>query len=281
MDQKEYLKELHKIQIEMLNEIDRICKENDITYFLVGGTLLGAVRHKGFIPWDDDIDIGMLRKDYDKFKELCLNNDVLNKKYFLHCLETDDNYWLSFMKVRKNNTTFGEKFIKILDTHKGVFLDIFPYDNAKYEKNFFQKIRGFLILNIKDAVLCKHKLRKVSNCRRKFAVGLLMMLSLKQLHRFQNYLYYIKKNKDTKYIVCFAGAGSPFKETIERTKVFPVKKIEFEGNMYPCVKDPDFYLKRLYGDYMKLPPKNKRVTHNPETISFTEGKNYETKKVKK
>jgi len=281
MNQKEYLDKLHEVQIEILDEIDRICKENNITYFLVGGTMLGAVRHNGFIPWDDDVDIGMLRADYDRFKELCLNSDVLNKKYFLHCLDTDKNYWLPFMKVRKNNTTFGEKFIKNLDTHKGIFVDIFPYDNVKYEKNFFQKIRSFLILNIENAVLCKHKLKKANNCRRKIAVKSLMMLSLNQLYKFQNYLFNIKINKNTKLIVCFIAGGNPADETLERKRVFPVKEMEFEGKMYPCIKDYDYYLKRVYGDYMKLPPKNKRVTHSPEIISFNEGKNYKNKKVSK
>lgn len=281
MEQKEYLKKLHEVQIEILDEIDRICKENNLTYFLVGGTMLGAVRHQGFIPWDDDVDIGMLRSDYEKFKELCLSDDVLNKKYFLHCLDTDKNYWLPFMKVRKNNTTFGEKSIKNLDTHKGVFVDIFPYDNVKYERNFFQKIRSFLILNIEDAISCKHKLKEVNNCRRKTAVKILMILSLKQLHSFQNFLFNIKKNKNTKYIVCFIAGGNPVDETLEKDKVFPTKDMKFEGKMYPCIKDYDYYLKRVYGDYMQLPPEDKRVTHSPEVISFTEGKNYENKKVVK
>lgn len=279
MNQKEYLKKLHEVQIEILDEIDKICKENNLTYFLEGGTMLGAVRHEGFIPWDDDIDIGMLRSDYEKFKELCLNEEVLNKKYFLHCLETDENYWLPFMKVRKNNTTFGEKSIKILDTHKGIFVDIFPYDNAIYEKNFFKKIRSFLILNIGDAILCKHKLKKMNSCRRKVVVWFLMVLSLKQLHKFQKILFNINKNKNTKYIVCFVAGGNPENATLEKSRVFPVKKLKFEGKMYPCINDYDYYLKKSYGDYMKLPPKDKRITHNPEEISFSKGKNYKNKKV--
>lgn len=281
MEQKEYIKKLHEVQVEILDEIDKICKENNINYFLVAGTLLGAVRHKGFIPWDDDVDIGMLREDYNKFKELCLNSDVLNKKYFLHSLETDENYWLPFMKVRKNNTTFGEKFIKHLDTHKGIFVDIFPYDNVKYENNFFQKIRSFFILNIEDAVLCKHGIKKINKCRRKWIVKILMLLPLKLLHKFQNCLFKIKSNKKTKYIVCFVAGGNPVDETLLRDKVFPINEVEFEGKMYPAIKDYDYYLKRVYGDYMKLPPKDKRITHSPEIISFTEGKNYKNKKVEK
>jgi len=220
----------------------------------------------------------MLREDYYKFKDLCLNNNALNQKYVLHCLDSDKNYWLPFMKVRKNNTTFGEKDIKNLDTHKGIFVDIFPYDNVKYESNVFQKIRSFLILNIEDAIFCKHKLKKVNKCRKKIVVKTLMILSLKQLHSFQKRLFSIKNNKKTKYIVCFVGGGNPVDETLIKDKVLPTVDVNFEGKLYPGIKEYDYYLKRVYGDYMKLPPEDKRVTHSPEVISFTEGKNYENKK---
>jgi len=273
------LKKLQSVQVEILDEIDKICRENNLNYFLIGGTLLGAVRHKGFIPWDDDLDIGMLRDDYEKFKELCLDKKQLNKKYFLHCFETDNDYWLSFMKVRKNNTTFGEKNIKILDTHKGIFVDIFPFDNVKHKKSFLQKVRAFLIITIVDAIYCKHKLRKVKACRRNLVVRILMLFSSKKLHTFQKKLLTINCNKNTNYIVSFVGGGSPIKGILEKNKVFPTVNLKFENREYPCPKDYDYYLKRVYGDYMKLPPEDQRITHEPDVISFTEGKNYENKRV--
>src|SRR5690554_4415622 len=125
MDQKT-LKKLHNVQIEILNQIVKICNQNKLTYFLIGGTLLGAIRHKGFIPWDDDLDIAMPRKDYEKFLELC--QGYLGDEYYLHCSKTDPKYWLPFAKVRKNNTIFEEKSIQTINSHKGIYVDIFPLD---------------------------------------------------------------------------------------------------------------------------------------------------------
>lgn len=272
------LKKVHEVEIEILDEIDRICKKHKIKYFLVGGTLLGAVRHKGFIPWDDDIDISMLREDYDKFIDICLNTNELSEKYFLHCDETDENYWLPFIKVRKNNTTFNEKFVKDYDTHKGIFVDIFPYDNFKKQKSFFQKLRGFIVRNIADTIFCKKGFKKIENCRRKTAVKIMSLLSIKRLKKIRDNLLLMSNNKNTEYIVSLCGAYNVESETLKKDLIFPLKKIEFEGKKYPCFKNPDYYLSRIYGDYMKLPPEDKRVTHLPVEISFTEGKNIVTKK---
>ena len=130
------LRKVQLTELEILEKIDEICKKNNINYFLIGGTLLGDVRHKGFIPWDDDIDIGMLREDYEKFINVCLKNGALGKDYYLHCNESDDDYFIPFIKVKKNNTTFAEKNIENINTHKGIFLDIFPYDNVPKPHSF-------------------------------------------------------------------------------------------------------------------------------------------------
>ena len=145
------LKKLHEVGLEILLEIDRVCKKYDIPYFLCGGTLLGSIRHKGFIPWDDDIDIGMLRNDYEKFEECYIKEH--SKKYYLHSIKTDEDYWLSFIKIQKNNTTINEKFIEKLDTHKGIFVDIFPFDKVP-DKGFTKrlKLRSFFIKLIVEAI---------------------------------------------------------------------------------------------------------------------------------
>ena len=99
MEQK-ILNRLHEEMIRIYKEIARICDKHNLTYFVVGGTLLGAVVHKGYIPWDDDLDIAMPRDSYDRFIEICKTD--LDEKFYLHCIDTDEKYWLSFAKVRMN-----------------------------------------------------------------------------------------------------------------------------------------------------------------------------------
>ena len=111
--------------LEMVKYLDSFCKENKIEYFIAYGSCLGAVRHKGFIPWDDDFDIGMTLENYNKFIELCKTKLDTNK-YFLQTLETEPNYYLSFAKLRDINTTLIEEKNKDIAITKGVYIDIFP-----------------------------------------------------------------------------------------------------------------------------------------------------------
>src|SRR5699024_7471673 len=135
------IKEVQKDQLDILIEFDRICKKNNIKYQLFAGTLLGAIRHKGFIPWDDDIDVCMLREDYEKFLNIC-NKDMKNE-YFLQTYNSDTNYIMQFAKLRKNNTIFLERVTANCDIHHGVYIDIFPLDDVRPNTlmgNFQQKL---------------------------------------------------------------------------------------------------------------------------------------------
>ncbi len=124
----ETLNKLHETLIELLDEFVRICKKHNLKYTLVAGTVLGAVRHSGFIPWDDDIDVGMLRPDYEKFLEVAPKE--LKDKYILDCFEQNKDYHLSFAKIKKNGTIFDEEAAHHMNNHKGIFLDVFPLDNV-------------------------------------------------------------------------------------------------------------------------------------------------------
>ena len=113
--------------LDLMITLDGICRKENISYSLHGGTLLGAVRENGFIPWDDDMDIGMLRADYEKF--LNVAKEKLNKKYFLQTWDTDEKFALPFAKIRLNGTKYIEHNSKNVDIHNGIYIDIFPYDN--------------------------------------------------------------------------------------------------------------------------------------------------------
>lgn len=132
-----HIKDLQRIELEMLLEVDRICKKYNIRYFLVAGTLLGAIRHKGFIPWDDDIDICMPVEEYRKFCKVAKTD--LKKEYFLQNSDTDfSNRW--FSKVRKNNTTCIEKGYEKSKIHQGIWIDIFPLIGVKKDEKWLKSI---------------------------------------------------------------------------------------------------------------------------------------------
>lgn len=121
------MKRVWNIEIECLEEIKRICKKYDVTYYAIAGTLLGAVRHKGFIPWDNDIDLGMPRKDYEKFMEVAAQE--LKEPYFMQTYKTERRFSFDMIKIRNSNTTAFTPTEDINDLHKGIFIDIFPIDN--------------------------------------------------------------------------------------------------------------------------------------------------------
>ncbi len=271
MDDKT-LRKLQLTELDILIEIDKICKENNIQYFLIGGTLLGAVRHKGFIPWDDDIDVGMIRSDYEKFIDLCLNKNVLGEKYFLHCNESDENYFIPFIKVKKNNTTFAEENIDNIQTHKGIFLDIFPYDNVPKQKSIMQRAQAIIVRNIHYAIYVKYNVYSLKNKKRKVLTWIFTLLPVKTLKKMNRYFSTIfEKRKNNKYMVSLAGSSSYEEETLLKDRLFPLKKIKFENLEFDAFNDDDYYLSQLFGDYMKLPPKEDRKTHKPKYIDFEKG----------
>jgi len=263
------LKKLHETEIEILNEIDRICKKHHITYYLIGGTLLGAVRHKGFIPWDDDIDIAMPRADLETFFEVCTTElsdlfEVVNTN--------SDTYCRLFAKIQKKNTLCLEQDSLIYQNNCmnwGIFVDIFPLDNTKkgygsrIQWEMAKRINHFIIRKIVIGAKCKSYKDEIMRV-------LLSLISTNFLKKCRDRL--CKLYNHNKHCTHFINLGSPKKYGHELwliDKWIPVVNVEFEGKMYPAPHDYDYVLKILYGDdYMQLPPPEKRVNHNIVKISF-------------
>ena len=254
------LKEIKNIELSILISFDRFCKENSLTYYLAGGTLLGAIRHKGFIPWDDDIDVCMPRKDYNYFirnfdghRKLKVLSNVLN------------NFSSPFTKIVRTDTKLVKQFnSEIID--EGLWIDVLPVDGLPenleivceiYDRcDFFRKVYG----------LTTCKLGEGKTTFRKYAKYLLKPLA--KLYGKQRCIDNIEKiaakypYDGCKYVGIVTwglyGAGermlkSEFEEPIE---------VEFEGHKFPAFSCWDSYLKGLYGDYMQLPPVEKRKTHD-------------------
>ena len=259
------LKKLHEVELEILDDFVKICKDNNLTYFLTGGTMLGAIRHKGFIPWDDDIDIGMPRDDYDKFIKIAPK--LLGDKYYLDCFLYNKNYYLPFAKIKKNNTIFDEGFFKDGKIHKGIYIDIIPFENVN-KINLTLKIRAIMVRNIIDTMFYKNNMRELKNTRRPIFVFFLSLFTKKRLMKIQHFFLTVCKNNNSKYINALGGSYNYLKETNLRCDITPAKEVIFEGRKYCGMNKPDVYLSKLFGDYMKLPPIDARVNHMPEKIVF-------------
>lgn len=242
---------LRKAQLVMLDELielDRICKKNNINYWLDSGTLLGAVRHKGFIPWDDDIDVCMLEEDYNMLLKII--EKEINFKYFIQSQKSDKYYFTPWIKIRDRNSIIickeNEKF------HQGVSLDIFPMN---YYSDINKKLYKILykIKNIKYGNL--NEKRTIKN----YLKVILIIFKINKLCE-KIFKYFIKntKNKNIGYMYEFI-------QLYKYKDIFPLSEIEFEGYKFPCPNNADAYLKELYGDtYMELPPEKDRVWHAKE-----------------
>lgn len=265
---KDDLNKLHTVEIEILDEIVRICDKYQLTYFLVGGTLLGAVRHGGFIPWDDDLDIGMPRKDYDLFLDYC--EKELSDSYLVDNKNTNSDYYLNFTKIRKKNTIFEQDFQINYNGPKGIWVDIFPYDNAKSDnikdlkkqELIIKKI--FSIMHYKMGFFVSEKYIKI-----KKIIGFIFKpIKNKKLLDYQEKIMRKNNYKDSNYIVSLASTYSLDKELLDKKEYIPVRKLKFEGKEYSVPNNYKLILTRVYGNYMELPPKEKRVTHNPIRLKF-------------
>lgn len=263
------LKKLHNTETEIMEEITRICRLKKLTYFLIGGTLLGAVRHKGFIPWDDDLDIAMPREDFEIFINECREN--LKPKFELDYINTNNKYWLPFAKVRNRNTIYQENIQKKNNQKMGMWVDIFPLDYTndcegkslqKREKHI-KKLKGILYLK---------NLREITpedNFIKRVGISVLQIIPNRFLHYLINKLMKGKGNNKNKYFVNFGSQYGIKKQTHLKDKYFPAIDVEFEGKMYKAPRDYDYVLTKIYGkNYMELPPIEKRVTHNPIRIKF-------------
>lgn len=263
------IRNIQLIQLEIAKEFKRICEKHDLKYFLIYGSLIGAVRHKGFIPWDDDIDIGMPREDYDRFIKLCKNE--LNHNYYLQCMETDHEYWQPFAKIRKNNTYFEEKSTKNISTHKGVYIDVFPLDYVNRPGAISSRLQHFFVK------LLKHLIYKKQNIKAKYDKSIVLLflsmitkkVSAGRLKKIQHKTMTFYNKKKGGFLVCFGGWYSLRKETIPIEKFMPGKKLLFEGELFSAPLDYDYVLSRIYGDYMTLPPKEERTNQHIINIIAT------------
>jgi len=270
----ETLRRVQLTQLEILKELDRICKSNNIKYWLDSGTLLGAIRHKGFIPWDDDLDIGMLRPDYQRFVELC--NTESSKMYHLYTWDNCEEHPFSFAKFRKEGTVYQE-FKDEATKHNGIYIDVFPYDKMPSDLDL-QRKQGKNVDLLKRMFLVKKgykpwKTLKGFDFRR--AIGFIPIRFLALFNSEDSlkkkFLAAQTKYDDLKsgYSYFPSGVSRYGKWVMDSDILENLSEAKFEDGYFPVPGDPDKYLKKGYGDYMKLPPEEQRsVGHSVVRVEF-------------
>ncbi len=262
---KENLRTCQLKQLSILEEIDRICKKHDIPYWLDGGTLLGAVRHGGFIPWDDDIDVAMRLEDMRRF--IAVAPSELGEQLFLQTPESDPSGRDPIVKIRDLNSLYIEAGDNFRDSYqKGLFVDIFPFiDYPSLPRKWVKRLTLGISRSI--SILRKphtYSLRAVAEffwfggkyllCRGTWAF-------LCMVCRKDQYISNVLENN---------GYGITHRNEV----VFPLGTIEFEGKHFSAPADPDGYLRDLYRNYMEIPSEDKRIIHaiyiHPELIKSEE-----------
>lgn len=263
----ELLDKIHAAELSMLDEIDRICKELNLTYYLSCGTLLGAVRHQGFIPWDEDLDIMMPREDYEIFvKEAPAR---LGKKFRLDDISTNPLYFNPFAKIRLVDTLFAIKALKNYQGGQELWLDIFPMDDA--DETGSDLAGRSRTIGLCRAAICVR--RGIFDCS---AVSSKQRLIVKVLSRLPEKCVWNTMNKAHRKGKgnCFVILDTDYqaqKLLMPKAWFAPAGEGNFEGNTYPIPADSDAVLTHIYGNYMQVPPKEKQVTFYPMTIRFSDG----------
>lgn len=263
------LNHLKQLELTVLEYVIQLCEENNLKYYLFYGTALGAIRHEGFIPWDDDVDIVMFREDYEKLleimdKELDPRFGVLNSK-------KEEEYILPFTKVFLKETRFEEWWVKHVSYNIGIFIDIFPLDNIPNNKFKFkiQFYKSRVIEHILLNYIIKIKTKSQINT-------LLHSLIHATLNNIPISLEYWKKmylktmikynDIETDYVTEYYARYGII--SFNKKDFNPSKKVKFESLSANIPKNYDKILTQLYGNYMELPPTDERYNHTPEVLDF-------------
>lgn len=264
---------LQKTEIEILNVVHDFCLKNNIKYSLAYGTLIGAVRHGGFIPWDDDIDIIMPREDYERFIELWMQKPV--DGYVLQNIDTNEDFTQNMTKIRKDHTTFIQSEPeKSKGYHRGIFIDIFPADRAP--KSNLSKNWQYVCAALKLLYSRKHSSGSTNKIVSTAEKILLKAVNPKNYSKWRKWadkqVQKWNNDKTLKFTLT---------ETIGRIKQYQPSDLfdnlilmNFNGSEFYVFEKYDEYLRICYGDYMKLPPEEERVwKHHPLIVDFEH--NYE------
>lgn len=244
------IRDVQNKELQILLEIDRICKKYHLTYYLIGGSALGALRHGGFIPWDDDVDIALPRADYRLFLEICAKE--LPDAYFLQTHATQPNFPYPFAFVNLNNTTFIQKRLRRLHIHHGISVDVFPLDGLpKYEP--FQVAEVRFVEFLKKFIIV-----------RRLPFGVSPVLTRWRCRVIERILTAFSAERSKQWANLIGGV----REIMDREVYGTPRLVEFEGHPLPVPERCEQYLTKMYGNYMEIPPVEERRGHDPLVVDI-------------
>lgn len=271
--------ELQRLQdalYETLGEVDRICRKHDIRYFVTGGTAIGAYFWQKMLPWDDDIDVGMMRSDYERFAKVA--QQELGDRFFLQSPDTEPHTPFYFMKVRMNGSRFSESTFKHIDMHQGIFVDIFPFDKIPRQK-WLERLQHNVVFFLNGLFIAKEiwQWKHCGRCdipepRKRgwlpcfFTRLLISLLGKRTIYKM---MYGVQ--------TFFNGRNlNEVKNIITRSEHLPIADIEHTqtvalGPLQVCApRDLLLYLNNHYGSVRKDIPDEMKVSHRPEELVLPE-----------
>ena len=288
----EDLKRIREIELDLYHELDRICKKYDLTYVTGFGTTLGAIRHQGFIPWDDDMDFLMPRKDYEKLVKVSAK-ELKGSRYEFLEPRTTKNYVMTFAKLSRKDSTFVEPSDKHFKYHTGVYIDIFPMDYWPQDKKKRDKL-AFQCYCLRRAMTLScyprpkfpenlpswKKVPALAGCRMIYIFMKLFRVTTEKLYRKYRYLASVTTPEEAEDYVtdmCWCWIrkigirgvemfGLQYKDT----DLFTTLMMPFEDDVVPVPDQYDSYLTIAYKDYMTIPPVEKQHCHMPEILELPE-----------
>lgn len=258
------LSEIKNIELDILKNFDGFCRENNLYYSLSGGTLLGAIRHKGFIPWDDDIDVCMPRSDYEKLKRIF--PEILNKNYEIRSIE-NQNFDKPYLKMININTKVKTNIEKE-NVDDSLWIDIFPVDGLPKDqgklKNVYDKARIYRMLLMINCLKKYNPKGFFKNLIRPIVILIARLFGKLYWSRKLEQIALSYDYNKTEYVGAITWGLYGIEERMKKSEFEKVVYVDFEGYKFPAFSCWDSYLRGLYKNYMELPPIDKRKTHEME-----------------
>ena len=261
-------KKIWSIQLDLLNKLISVCEAHDIKCFIIWGTLLGCIRHKGFIPWDDDLDVGLLREDYDRLCKVALQE--FNEPYFFQNTQSDPAFFIGYSRLRNSNTTGIIRENAIKDYNNGIYIDIYPLDGLiddgiRRKKQFLKKEYYFWLGN------AYYKNLKIKWGIKSIIYNFLHLISkcytYETIQEKYNHICQLYNQEADR-------VGLVYHETLWKKYNFPKRCVEeiimssFEDYMVPIPKEYDEILRNIYGEYHEFPPKEKRGQWHGDNLIY-------------